>query len=185
MSARAFSLQFPLTGMLWLKVVLCVYMLGRHLAWTCLLGCSYSCLMVMPRVWGTWDTGWWGPVGNMSFFLLAIFIVICLNQCIYDVPWCSCHISCVWVNWFFVSVVLKVPSHLEILHWVILQEFSLSLISCFFGTLVIHFSILKVVSKLPVAQIFFFCLYFKSLWFLLCSFCCCFFKFTDHFFCCI
>lgn len=107
MSARAFSLQFPLTGVLWLKVVLCVYMLGRHLAWTCLLGCSYSCLMVMPRVWGTWDTGWWGPVGNMSFFLLAIFIVTCLNQCIYDVPWYSFHISCVWVNWFFCICGLK------------------------------------------------------------------------------
>ena len=136
---------------------LCLHV-GQTACWTCLLGCSYSCLTVMPRVWGTWDTGWWGPVGNMSFFLLGIFIVVCLNQCIYDVPWCSFHISCVWVNWFFVSVVLKVPSHLEILHWVILQEFSLSLISCFLGTLVIHFSILKVVSKLPVAQFFFACI---------------------------
>ena len=153
MSARAFSLQFPLTGMLWVKVVLCIYMLGSYLAWTCSLGCSYSCLRVMPRVWGTWDAGRWGLVGNMSFFPLAIFIIICLNQCIYDVPPCSFHISCVRVNWFL-YLCLKgsitfgnfTPSY---------SSGIFSLISCFFGTPVIYFSILKVVSKLPVAQLIF------------------------------
>lgn len=103
----------------------------------CSASTCWAAILPEPARWGAGTVAWGsclesethGTLGNGAggqyvFFPLAIFIITCLNQCIYDVPRCSFPISCVWVNWFFVSVVLKVPSHLEILHRVILQEFS-------------------------------------------------------------
>ena len=75
----------------------------------------------------------------------------------YHVPLNSCPISCPWINWTSVLMSLKLSSHLEIFQPVIMKFFSLfSFFHFLWDSILIYFSVIKVVSNFCDAQLKFF-----------------------------